>query len=311
MQITYIAPLSQAWNRMIKSLFKPFDIKKWFVLGFTAFLAHLLDWNRGTGGSEKSDHFNLETILNIPNEVKDWIHNNPEWTTLIIIGIILLLGLAILLIWLSSRGKFMFLDNVIHDRSLVKMPWAEYAGVAKSLFLWRLGYGLICFIIFSSYLSYCYFTVHDMYYQYASDRDLILTAIRLGIVFVLLLIAAGYISLFLNDFVVPIMYKKNNNTWIAWSNFMVLFSQHILYFLIYGLLIFILYILVVVIVMIIGFLTCCIGFVFFVIPYISSVILLPVSVVFRAYSLEFLQQFGTQYKMFPDENNELTEPEDA
>ena len=49
-----------------------------------------------------------------------------------------------------------------------------------------------------------------------------------------------------------------------------------------------------------GLLTCCIGFIFLIIPYIGSVIMLPVSVTFRSLSLEFLEQFGPDYKIFPD-----------
>ena len=45
MNIYYINPLTTAWDKMIKSLFKPFDLKKWLVVGFTSFLASLLDYN--------------------------------------------------------------------------------------------------------------------------------------------------------------------------------------------------------------------------------------------------------------------------
>ena len=38
-------PISQAYERTAAMLFKPFEIRKWFVLGFAAFLAQL-----GEGG---------------------------------------------------------------------------------------------------------------------------------------------------------------------------------------------------------------------------------------------------------------------
>ena len=50
--IEYMRPLSQAWGRMIQALFRPFDLHKWFVLGFTAFLAQLTDGSNGAGGDE-------------------------------------------------------------------------------------------------------------------------------------------------------------------------------------------------------------------------------------------------------------------
>jgi hypothetical protein len=120
------------------------------------------------------------------------------------------------------------------------------------------------------------------------------------------ILICAYISLFLNDFVVPLMYKNSSNTWIGWSRFMLIFSRHFIYFVLYGLVKFTLYLIVIFFIVIIGFMTCCIGFLILLIPYISSVILLPVSVTFRAFSLEFLEQFGPEYKIFP-ENNTLPE----
>ena len=305
MQIDFIAPLSHAWNRMQKSLFKPFDIKKWFALGFTAFLANLLDWEGGNSADDEMGHMDFGDVLDIPHEGWDWIHRNPDWTALIVVGIAVITGLIILLTWLSSRGKFMFLDNVVHDRALVKKPWADFAGIAKSLFLWRLGFGVVSFVIIGSYLSYIYFEIYDMYNAYASDSDMIIAAIRMSVFFIILLVAFSYISLFLNDFIVPIIYKNSSSVWIGWSNFMPVFQQNFVYFILYGLFVLFLYILVVIFVVILGFLTCCVGFILLIIPYIGSVILLPISVVFRALSVEFLEQFGEQFKIFPEDNNSL------
>ena len=46
MQIRFIDPLSRGWGRMKKALFQPFDMKKWFLVGFTAFLAGLADCHK-------------------------------------------------------------------------------------------------------------------------------------------------------------------------------------------------------------------------------------------------------------------------
>jgi hypothetical protein len=42
------------------------------------------------------------------------------------------------------------------------------------------------------------------------------------------------------------------------------------------------------------------------VPYIGSVILLPVSYTFRAFSIEFLAQFGDKFNVFPEKELELT-----
>ena len=52
MAISYSGPLSKAWARMKKALFQPFNINKWFRVGFTAWLAGLTDCSgSGSGGS--------------------------------------------------------------------------------------------------------------------------------------------------------------------------------------------------------------------------------------------------------------------
>ena len=49
-------PISQAYNRTVQMLFKPFEIKKWFVLGFAAFLSQL-----GEGGGGGGNRFRIPT----------------------------------------------------------------------------------------------------------------------------------------------------------------------------------------------------------------------------------------------------------
>ncbi|MFV2073108.1 MAG: hypothetical protein ACC742_10720, partial [Thermoanaerobaculales bacterium] len=47
MNIAYMEPLTRAWERMKLILWRPFDLAKWFVLGFSVWLAGLAD---GAGG---------------------------------------------------------------------------------------------------------------------------------------------------------------------------------------------------------------------------------------------------------------------
>ncbi|MEZ5082559.1 MAG: hypothetical protein R2750_03800 [Bacteroidales bacterium] len=54
MNIDYIEPLSRGWARMKKALFQPFDLAKWFTVGFTAFLAALMDGGGGGGGNSRN-----------------------------------------------------------------------------------------------------------------------------------------------------------------------------------------------------------------------------------------------------------------
>ncbi len=299
MNVSYFDPLTRAWNRMTTALFKPFDIGKWFVVGFTAFLAQLMDWPEGGSDNEGKWHTDMDGFVSFPDVVREWFTDNPGLFTLIIFGLVVVLAIIILLTWLSSRGKFMFLENVVHNSAVVAKPWHQYRTEGNSLFVWRILYGLICVVAFSLVMVQCYQIVVDIYYDGFSVDEHLLRIIGMALLALALIIVSAYISLFLNDFVVPIMYKNNTTTTQAWNQFLSILTHHWLSFILYGLFILVLYIGVVAFVVIAGLVTCCLGFLLLIIPYISSVILLPISYTFRSFSLEFLEQFGPEFVIFP------------
>ncbi len=49
MNIGYAAPLQRAWQRTKLILFNPFQLDKWLILGFTAWLATLGESSTGSG----------------------------------------------------------------------------------------------------------------------------------------------------------------------------------------------------------------------------------------------------------------------
>ena len=53
------------------------------------------------------------------------------------------------------------------------------------------------------------------------------------------------------------------------------------------------------VVIVAGLVTRCIGWLLLVIPYIGTVVTLPFWYTLRAFSLEFLAQFGPEYNVFP------------
>jgi hypothetical protein len=300
MNIQFLEPFSKGWERMKQALFKPFDLKKWFVVGFTAFLANLTDYGGGSNYRGAGEHeFNWDDIIYFPQNAWEWLQENPGWFTLIIMALVLFIILIIFFFWLSSRGKFMFLDNVVHNQAQVVNPWREFKIQGDSLFTWRLVFGLLVFTIFISYLVNCYSYLYDLYTINGDESVLLSPLIWMIIGLVALFIIVGFIDLLLSDFIVPLMYKHRIKTNEAWSRFLPLLYSHFWYFLGYAILIFFIAILVIVGVIFAGLLTCCLGFLFLIIPYISSVVLLPVSYTLRAFSVEFLEQFGSDFQIFP------------
>ena len=301
MSISFFDPLSRAWGRMIEALFKPFDIGKWFAVGFTAFLAELTEGPHGSMFNDSED-YNGECWRDIfegPRIAWEWLTDNPGWFMLIIFGLVVLIGFIILLTWLSSRGKFMLLDNVVHNKSQISKPWKEYAKQADSLFIWRFCFGLLCFFIVVIMLSVFGNTMYNFYQNDFESPALVISIVIMALTFIALVLVISFISMALNDFVVPIMYKHKLSAVQGWNRFFPILGKHLLYFLIYGVIILVFTIIVVIGVMIFGFMTCCIGFVLLVIPYIGSVVTLPITYVYRGYSIEFLAQFGSEFNVFP------------
>jgi hypothetical protein len=298
MDISYFGPFGRAWNRMKIALFKPFDLNKWFLLGFTAFLAGLADWHNGTVGSRWSDRGSFREFFDFPNRAWQWLNSHPLLFMAIVFGAMIIMAVLVIILWLSSRGSFLFLDNVVRDKAEISVPWKRFKTLGNSLFVWRLVFGLIGLSL-SILFSVIFFITAAHYFEDRGDFPLpIILAVGMALFFLLIVIIIAYIFLFLRDFVVPIMYKNNIKTAPAWHMFLSVFGQHPFHFILYGLLVFVLIIAFVIAVVFAGLITCCIGWFLLVIPYIGTVITLPVWYFFRAFSLEFLAQFGPEYELF-------------
>jgi hypothetical protein len=301
MNINYFDPLSRAWNRMTTALFRPFDLGKWFVIGFTAFLAGLTDSHGGGGGNSGTridGYHDFGDVLDFPRTAWEWLMDHPGWFTFIIFAIFIIIGIIILLTWLSSRGKFMFLDNVVHNRAKVTQPWHEFRREGNSLFLWRLVFGFIILAVIILFVIQAFMIAVDIYDR-GFEPNFLAPIIGMGMLLLLVILVIAYISTFLNNFVIPIMYKNHISTNQAWRILLPLFSKHWGYFILYGLFLLVLHIFAVIVVITAGLLTCCIGILLLIIPYIGSVVLLPISYTFMGLGPEFLVQFGAEYDIFP------------
>lgn len=309
--ISYSQPLSRAFHNMKKALFYPFDITKWFRIGFTAWLASFTECNGSGGGSNNKSisHNDLSEFFEFPQTAWNWLTDNPLWANLIIVGLILLIATMSVLIWVSSRSKFMFLHNVVHDKSEISKPWHEYKKEGNSLFLFEFFYRWFAFAVFALFAAYCFVTARELYMEAPPQPAVFLAIMKMILLFIAYLGVFGYTSLFVKDFIVPIMYKHRVGIFRAWGKFLLIFGKRFFSFLFYGLIVFALGIGVAIAVIFFALITCCIGLFLIAIPFIGAVILLPVSYTFRAFSIEFLSQFGRDYDVFPQEGIEILSEE--
>ena len=143
MGLPVIAPFNTAWTRMTGLLFRPFEPGSWFALGFGAFLSLLMEG--GGGLLQTAGHFLGAGATKTDPDVlcrqaHAWILKNPDRTAAIGGAVALAAaGVCALMVWLSTRGIFIFLDNLITGRTQTARPWAEFRKEADSLARWRLG----------------------------------------------------------------------------------------------------------------------------------------------------------------------------
>lgn len=313
-----IAATSAAFARMKHILFHPFDAGKWFVLGFTAFLASLFDGSGGGngGGGDYGDSFGTsgegeespgpisgeevkETVAGWIRTAKQWIADNPEIVTGIAVALLFVLAIVFVLFWVRCRGKFMFLDNVVQNRALVAHPWRTYRRQGNSLFWWSTIYGFIALGLFLGTAVGIGFYVYSVLGDGGSwNMTATLITILMGGTFFVLWILLAYISMALEDFVTPLMYRDYLTTTEAWGKFLQLQNRNLFRFFGYAIWKFVLSLGIGLGLLIVGIATCCIGLILMAIPYIGAVFLLPVSVFVRSIGPEYLAQFGEEYDVF-------------
>ncbi|MHC4125976.1 MAG: DUF7544 domain-containing protein [Planctomycetota bacterium] len=294
--ISVIEPISQAIEKTKTLLFKPFDLEKWFTIGFCAWLALL-----GQGGF--NFHFptgNFQRPGFPSGQVNNFLSENLPLIILIgSIGLVIGLAITITLLWLSSRGRFMFLYCISQNKAEVKIPWHKFRRHGNSLFLFKVVTGFIAFIISGLCAAMIIPMIISLDKNHGGISASQIFAI-VGVSFVTSLVAITFMLFFklTNDFVIPIMYLNNCNCTKAWHRFLEILSSRKGAFTLYMLFQAVIAIAIGIIVMMLIFGTCCCAACFLAIPYIGTVLVLPLLVFKRAYSLCYLRQFGPRFDVF-------------
>lgn len=297
MHISVTHPIDRALRRMGQILFKPFDVGKWFTLGFCVFLAYLGEGGGaniqlpGGGPGGPPGPGGGPTSAPIP-----WLQANLNWLLpLVLVGLIVIVGLTAVLIWLRSRGKFMFLDGIVRNRGAVVKPWKEFRELGNSLFgftflLNAIGFGAMLLIAaLAAAIAW-----PDILAGRFDDR-----AIAGVVIGGILALASGLtwivVGLLLESFVVPAMYHRNERVMDAWRTVrQEILAGHGGTIVLFYLMKIVLGIAIAIITFLATCLTCCLA----ALPYLGSVLLLPIYVFSRCYTLHFIQQFGPQWAIF-------------
>jgi len=299
-EISVTLPFGQALSRVKAVLFQPFDLAKWFLIGFCAWLAYLGE--SGSGGSFNSGTWREHSGQNLRLELehaRDYVMNNIGWIAPLAIALFLVtLTLGLVILWISSRGKFMFLHCVALNRAEVSLPWQSFAREANSLFLFRVAVAFLGMLVVLPSVVALVWTVLKMILADSANAVGILVALALVLLLMLLGLIYWVIKRLMNDFVVPIQFLRRSRCLAAWSELRRLLPGNLSNFILYVLFRIVIGLGTGMLVLAVILVTCCIAGCLFAIPYLGTVFLLPILVFERSYSICYFAQLGPDYNVF-------------
>lgn len=289
-KIEIFTPFGQAFELTKKILFQPFDLKKWCVIGFAAFLAMGSGGFSGfrfPGGGNWTNHVSTKG-----EDIRSFIGQlEPIWLIAIGVGIFLLIAIIVVFMWLRARAHFIFIDCVVRNRAAIVQPWHEYRAEGNNYFVFSLlvALGLVAFVAAFALLIIGGIMLSNRHQADASVLGIVLlVGTCLGLFFVLGLFGV------LIQFVPPIMYRRRGGAWPALVDLLKLLGESPGIFILYFLFSIVIGIAMVVLLLVAVCATCCIA----AIPYVGTVVLLPIYVFIQSFSLLFLRQFGPDYDVW-------------
>jgi hypothetical protein len=286
-KIEIFKPFGEAFELMKRMLFQPFDLRKWFIIGFAAWLANLGGGGGGGGNFNYPDnrheeaHKLHETVGQIPQPV-------------LIAGICILVSLVLVLIvliaWLRARGRFILVDCIVRNRAAIVDPWKEFRAEGNSFFLFSL---IVVFVLIAVIVITGFALIVPFIPWGGQEQPAVAFWIGLSL-FVFVAACLAFVWALAAQLMVPIMYRRRCRAWLAFGQAMHLVSSHPGPILLYVLFLLLLAVAAIMISCAVTCATCCIA----AIPYVGTVILLPIPITLGAFSLLFLRQFGTDYDVW-------------
>ena len=286
-RIEIFKPFGEAFELMKKILFQPFELKKWLVIGFAAWLANFGAGGGGIGNfnypdnrREGAEKFN-EAIGQIPQ---------PVLITGICVLICVVLLLIVLFAWLRARGRFIFVDCVVRNRAAIVEPWKEFRAEGNSFFLFSL---LAVLVVIAVIVIAGLVLIVPFIPWHGQAQPGVAFWIGFSL-FVFVAVCLAFVWALVSRLMIPIMYRQRCPARLAFAQVVDLVSSHPGPILLYVLFLLLLTVAAVMISCAVTCATCCIA----AIPYVGTVILLPIPVTLGAFSLLFLQQFGPDYDVW-------------
>ena len=194
-KIEIFKPFGEAFELTKKILFQPFDLMKWLVIGFAAFLSGHVGGVGINFRPRQANHM-------LPPHFDHW---RPWLQITIAFFALLVFALIIVLVWLKARGNFIFTHCVVRNRAAIREPWREYRKEGNSYFLFflaiMLGVLVLVAIMIATFIALGWLGYH------ARERSPITFIGSLLFLFVFWLSISIFIGV-VSYFMAPVMYRR-------------------------------------------------------------------------------------------------------
>ncbi len=213
-----------AWEHMKRILFSPFDWRKWAALALVAFLAGTMQGGGNGGGNFGSRGGGPGEFEEFKERVEDWWRAyEPEiiagGAALVVIGI----GLSLLMLYVSSVFRFMFLEAIITDEVRIRHSWVRNKAVGISFMWWRLCINLLATLVLALFIGLPVAAIllpsggGDWGSGLGTGSGIAVMLYAFFMVFALSIVG-GLISAMTRDFVLPIMHRHRVTTLEGWHH---------------------------------------------------------------------------------------------
>jgi len=292
-KIEILAPFNQAIELTRLTLFRPFDITKWLVIGFAAFLS---GWLNSGGGSINPWSFRGWNTSNLQAPTFQFRSFNMEHAGLVFlialaVFAVVLLVVLILWLWIVARGRFIFIDCLVRNRAAIVEPWREFHQEGNRFFVFLIVLMLVSLVLVVA-LGGLVFGLLVLWRNYhASNVPALLVLVPIT---VFAWMAFAVVVNLITYFMPPVMYTRRCSPVDAARAILQLIFDDPAPFILFILFMIALWIGWIMVGCLVTCATCCLAS----LPYIGTVIVLPVPVLFRSFSLLFLRQFGPEWDVW-------------
>lgn len=291
--VSPIDAAQQALQHTRRQLF-PFRFERWLALGFVAFLDQCgrtqTGFSTGFPGGPSGPGGDERAPGEVLSQAAAWLASHVALVVVLAaVFLVITLCITALVLWINSRGVFMYVDAVSTGRADVSRPWREHAAKADSYFAWNFGLsigaltgGIVLLVTAAVVVFRVALGPHGF------GAGVVAALAVLGGLLLIFVVSFALASLALRDFVAPIQMRTGLSCGACIGLFLELLRLHPGAFVVYVLLKIVLYMVVAFVVTVAACVTCCCAL----IPVVTQTLLQPVFYFERAWPIFLLRPMG-------------------